>query len=188
MKESWSLFTVKKPSVQPTLLDINGWLKEKTEAHDLMKQSATKARPADNSTSVTKTKTASKVFASNSQQRKQGSKRHLLPLTLTLAALCAKVTTGYGSVEFSRKRLQPRALSLWRIITSAFRAYGTSKHSASALNQESAQLKGVMVRITHNFLEQIVFSQQNCQQIPLLSSLLATQVNVKQPLVNRRLI
>ena len=34
-----------------------------------MKQSATKAMPEDNSTSVTKTKTASKVFASNSQQR-----------------------------------------------------------------------------------------------------------------------
>ena len=34
-----------------------------------MRQSATKARPEDNSTSVTKTKTASNVFASNSQQR-----------------------------------------------------------------------------------------------------------------------
>ena len=69
MKESWSLFTVKKHWVKPTLLDFNDWLKEKTEARDLMKQSATKARPDDNSTSVTKTKTASKVFASNSQQR-----------------------------------------------------------------------------------------------------------------------
>ena len=34
-----------------------------------MKQSATKAKPEENSTSVTKTKTASNVFASNSQQR-----------------------------------------------------------------------------------------------------------------------
>ena len=34
-----------------------------------MKQSATKANPEDYSTSVTKTKRASKVFASNSQQR-----------------------------------------------------------------------------------------------------------------------
>ena len=34
-----------------------------------MKQSATKAKREDNSTSVTKTKTASKVYASNSQQR-----------------------------------------------------------------------------------------------------------------------
>ena len=69
MKESWSLFTVKKHCVKPTLLDFNDWLKEKAEAHDLMKQSATKAKPEDNSTSVTTTKTASKVFASNSQQR-----------------------------------------------------------------------------------------------------------------------
>ena len=69
MKESWSLFTVKKHWVKPTLLDFNHWLKEKAEAHDLMKQSATKAKPEENITSVTKTKTASKVFASNSQQR-----------------------------------------------------------------------------------------------------------------------
>ena len=69
MKESWSLFSVKKHWVKPTLLDFNGWLKEKAEAYDLMKQSATKAKPEENSTSVTKTKTASKVFASNSQQR-----------------------------------------------------------------------------------------------------------------------
>ena len=69
MNESWSLFTFKKHWVKPTLLDFNDWIIEKAEAHDLMKQSATKARPEENSTSVTKTKTASKVFASNSQQR-----------------------------------------------------------------------------------------------------------------------
>ena len=69
MKESWSLFTVKKHLVTPTLLDFNDWLKEKAEAHDLMKQSATKAKPEENITSVFKTKTASKVFASNSQQK-----------------------------------------------------------------------------------------------------------------------
>ena len=69
MKESWALFTVKKHWVKPTLLDFNDWLKEKAEVHDLMKQSATKAKPEENITSVTKTKTASKVFASNSQQR-----------------------------------------------------------------------------------------------------------------------
>ena len=69
MKKWWPLFTVKKHWVKPTLLDFNDWLKEKAEAHDLMKQKATKARPEDNNTSVTKTKTASKVFAPNSQQR-----------------------------------------------------------------------------------------------------------------------
>ena len=44
MKESWSLFTVKKHWVKPTLLDFNDWLKKKAEAHDLMKNTATKAR------------------------------------------------------------------------------------------------------------------------------------------------
>ena len=38
LKESWSLFTVKKHWVKPTLLDFNDWLREKAEAHDLMKQ------------------------------------------------------------------------------------------------------------------------------------------------------
>ena len=102
MKESWSLFTVKKHWVKPTLLDFIGWLKEKAEAHDLMKQSPTKARPEDNSTSVTKTKTALKVFASNSQQR-ETKKQMPSSSTNTLAVLYAKVTTGYDSVEFSRK-------------------------------------------------------------------------------------
>ena len=69
MKESWLLFTVKKHWVKPTLLDFNDWLKEKAEAHNLMKQSKTKTRPEDNNTSVTKTKTASGKLASNSQQR-----------------------------------------------------------------------------------------------------------------------
>ena len=69
MKESWSILTVKKHWVKPTFLDFNKWLEEKAEAHDPMKQSATKSRPEDISTSVTKTKRASKVFASNSQQR-----------------------------------------------------------------------------------------------------------------------
>ena len=86
MKESWSLFTVKKHWVKPTLLDFNDWLKEKAEAHDLMKQSATKARPEDNSTSVTKTKKASKVFASNSQQRE--TKKQMPPSSTNTYSRC----------------------------------------------------------------------------------------------------
>ena len=68
-KESWSLFTFEKHWVGPTLLDFNGWVKEKIEDHNLMKQSTTKRKSEDNSLSVTKTRTASKVFASNSPQR-----------------------------------------------------------------------------------------------------------------------
>ena len=120
MKESWSLFTVEKHWVKPTHLDFNVWLKEKAEAHDLLKQSATKARPEDSSTSVNKAKTASKVFASNSQQRDTKKQIPSYSKNFTLGALYAKVTTGYGSVEFSRKRLQPRELSWWRMTNFAF--------------------------------------------------------------------
>ena len=102
---------------------------------------------------------------------KQGSKCHLLPPTLTLAALCAKVTTSYGSVEFSRKRLQPRELSWWRIINFAFRANLIKTHSANVLNQKSVKQKGVIVRITHYCMKKIGFYQQNSQKIPIPSSL-----------------
>ena len=60
---------------------------------------------------------------------KQGSKCHLLPLTLTLAALSTKVTTGYGSVEISRKRLRPIELSWWRITNFAL-LHNTLLHGA----------------------------------------------------------
>ena len=61
LKESWSLFTVKKHWVKPTLLDFNDWLKEKAEAHDLMKQTSSKLRTEDNTNSVVKTKVASRT-------------------------------------------------------------------------------------------------------------------------------
>ena len=59
VKESLSLFTVKKHWVKPTLLDFNDWLKEKAEAHNLMKQTSSKARTENNTNSVVKTKVAS---------------------------------------------------------------------------------------------------------------------------------
>ena len=69
LKESWSIFTVKKHWVKPTLLDSNDWLKEKVEAHDLMKQTSSKARTEDNTNSVVKTKVASRTFAANTQSK-----------------------------------------------------------------------------------------------------------------------
>ena len=41
--------TVKRHWLKPTLLDFNDWLKEKAEAHDLMKNTATKASKEDSS-------------------------------------------------------------------------------------------------------------------------------------------
>ena len=69
LKESWSIFTVNKHWVKPTLLDFNDWLKEKAEAHDLMKQTSSKARTEDNINSVVKTKVASRTFAANTQTK-----------------------------------------------------------------------------------------------------------------------
>ena len=86
MKGSWSLFTAKKHWVKPTLLDFNDWLQEKAEAPDLMKQSATKAKPEENITSVTKTKIASKVLASNSQQKE--TKKQMPPSSTNTYSRC----------------------------------------------------------------------------------------------------
>ena len=60
---------MKKHWVKPTLLDFNDWLKEKAEAHDLMKQTSSKARTEDNTNSVVKTKVASRTFAANTQTK-----------------------------------------------------------------------------------------------------------------------
>ena len=182
IKESWSLFTVKKHWVKPTLLNFNDWLKEKAEAHDLMKQSATKATPEDNQNSL-KSVCIKFTTKGNEEANAIFFHKHLLSLYCM-----QKVTTGYGSVEFSRKRLQPRELSSWGIINFVFRAYMISTNSASALNRESAEQRGAIVHITHYCMEQIGFSQQKSQQIPIPFSLLATQVKAKQLLVNSRLI
>ena len=64
MKEAWSMHTVKKDWSRPTLLDFNEWLKDKAEAHERMKVSATKLKNDESAPSVTRTKTGAKVFAS----------------------------------------------------------------------------------------------------------------------------
>ena len=64
MKEAWSMHTVKKDWSRPTLLDFNEWLKDKAEAHERMKASATKPKNGESAPSVTRTKTGAKVFAS----------------------------------------------------------------------------------------------------------------------------
>ena len=70
MKESWSLFAVKKHWAKPTLLDFNDWLKEKAEAHYLKKNTAIKTKTEETINPVTKPRVASKAFAANTQQKK----------------------------------------------------------------------------------------------------------------------
>ena len=55
MKESWSLYGPKALDTADTSR-LNDCLKQKVEAHDLMKQTSIKARTEDNTNSVTKTK------------------------------------------------------------------------------------------------------------------------------------
>ena len=175
MKESWSLFTVKKHWVKPTLLDFYDWLEEKAEAYDLMKKNATKAKPEENNTSVTKTKTASKLFASNSQQKE--TRKQMSSSSTNTYFHCIVCKSNHRLWEcrvFQEKTLTQRA-KLMRIANFAFRAYAISTHSASVLNQESAEQTCAKVRITHYCMEQIGFSQRNSQKIQILYSLLVTQ-------------
>ena len=64
LKEAWSMNTVKRNLNRPTLIQFNDWLKEKAEAHERMKATSSKAKTDDvTASTVTKTKTGTKVFA-----------------------------------------------------------------------------------------------------------------------------
>ena len=74
MKETWSLHTVRRTLDRPTLIDFNDWLKDKAEAHERMKSLPTKVKQEEsNNVSVTKTKTASKVFAATTSSQQSAS-------------------------------------------------------------------------------------------------------------------
>ena len=90
MKEPWSLFTAKRNWVKPTLLDFNDWLKEKAEVHDLMKNTATKAKTEDTNKSVTGTKVASKAFAANTQHKSNLKPQQSSPSTSIFSCIVCK--------------------------------------------------------------------------------------------------
>ena len=118
IKKSWLLSINKKHWVKRTLLYFNDWLKEKAQADNQMKQSATNAKLEDNSTSITKIKTASKLSASNSQ--KGNKEANAIFIHKYFRCILCKVKTGYGSFQFSGKRIQSRELRWWPIINFAF--------------------------------------------------------------------
>ena len=76
LKEAWSMITVKRNLDRPTLIHFTDWLKEKAEAHERMKAASSKPRSEEVPvTSVTKTKTGTKVFAATtSNQGNAGAK------------------------------------------------------------------------------------------------------------------
>ena len=90
MKESWSLFEVKKLWVKPTHLDFNDWFKEKAKAHGLMKNTATKARTEDNNNSVTRPKVASMEFAANTQHKSNLKPQQSSPSTSISSCIVCK--------------------------------------------------------------------------------------------------
>ena len=51
LKESWSLHTVKRNLILPTMLDFNDWLKERAEGHDRMKTTYFRSKPEDTNSS-----------------------------------------------------------------------------------------------------------------------------------------
>ena len=64
LKDAWSTNTVKRNLDPPTLIDFNGWLKEKAEAHEKMKATSNKPRTEDVPvTTITKNRTGTKSFA-----------------------------------------------------------------------------------------------------------------------------
>ena len=76
LKEAWSMNTVKRNLDRPTLIQFNDWLKEKAEAHERMKATSSKPKTDDvTASTVTKTKTGTKVFAATtSNQGSSGTK------------------------------------------------------------------------------------------------------------------
>ena len=76
--------------MKPTLLDFNDWLKEKAEAHDLMKNTATKARTEDTINSVTRSKVASKAFAAYTHHKSNIKPQQRSPLTSISSCIVCK--------------------------------------------------------------------------------------------------
>ena len=58
MRESWSLFVVKRNWSRPNLIDFNNWLKDKAEAHEQMKNMPGKPKVEEPS----KTKAVTRVL------------------------------------------------------------------------------------------------------------------------------
>ena len=92
MKESWSLFTVKKHWGKPTLLDFNDWLKEKAEAHDLLLR---------------------RHLLQIRNTRVMLSRNRVLRHHQSLVALYAKAATGCGKAVSSRRKLPRRKPRSW---------------------------------------------------------------------------
>ena len=95
MRESWSLFVVKRNWSRPNLIDFNNWLKDKAEAHEQMKNMPGKPKVEEPS----KTKAVTRVFERQVQLRKN----------LNILILCKGKHALWKCSVFEEKTPIPRA-------------------------------------------------------------------------------
>ena len=79
LKQAWSMQTVRRQWLRPTLLDFNEWLKEKAEGHERLKTINSKVKFEDQ----VKQKVGTKVVASNAKvSDKNKEKPKFLPCSV----------------------------------------------------------------------------------------------------------
>ena len=154
MKESWSLFTVRKHWVKPALLDFNDGLKEKAEAHDLLKNTAIKAKTEDTIIPVIKSKYLSKAFAANAQHKSNFKPQQSSPSTSISRCIVCK---GCGNAVSVWKRPPRREPRLWLRQSSVFLVCVISICSGSAKVPVNVEKMVATATITLYFTELKVF-------------------------------
>ena len=120
MKESWSVFTVKKYWLKPTHLDFNDWLKEKAEARNLMKITATKTRTEDTTNPVINLKVASKAFAANTQHKSNLRPQQGSASTSISSCIVIKVSHRLWECRLLKEKTPRREPSSWLKQSSLF--------------------------------------------------------------------
>ena len=186
LKESWSLFTVKKHWVKPALLDFNDWLKEKAEAHDLMKQTSSKARTEDNTNSVVKTKVASRTFAANTQTK--GTQRPASTSSTPANPRCIVCKGNHRIWEcrvFTEKSPTQRA----KVVAEAKLCFSCLRESICSGNAQILENAGRTVAtapIIHFFMERRGFIHLNPLQTTTTVILMLAQIKVNFLVSNHR--
>ena len=184
MKESWSLFTVKKHWVKPNLLDFNDWLKEKAEAHDLMKNTATKARTEDTNNSEKDQKLLQRHLLQIRNRRVTLSGNRDLRQHQFLVALYAKAATGCGNAVSLRKRPPRREPRSWLRQSSVSLVCVINTCLGNAQVPVNVEKMVATAPITPYFMELKGFFQLNPQQKTTSILRSRTQVQVGHLLVN----
>ena len=126
MRESWSLFVVKRNWSRPNQIDFNNWLKDKAEAHEKIKNMPGKPKVEEPS----KTKAVTRVFASISTVEKK--------FEYPSCILCKWGNMPCGSVPCLRRKLQHNVRNSLRKTNCASPAYKGTTHSGNVPEQKNA--------------------------------------------------